>query len=105
MVFRLNIVATSFYMVIGLSSSGAFASEDKSRPLHLIPLQPLDMISTGSIAIHPAGSTHIQPGETTSCTIHRSAEHHFVHCRGKKRTELTLTESMTLQQLAVETDA
>ncbi|WP_230459819.1 hypothetical protein, partial [Sansalvadorimonas verongulae] len=35
----------------------------------------------------------------------RSAEHHFVHCRGKKRTQLTLTKSTTVQQLAVETDA
>ncbi|WP_230459843.1 hypothetical protein, partial [Sansalvadorimonas verongulae] len=101
MVFKLNFVVTSLCMAIGLSTSATYASGDKSKPLHPIPLQPLGVISTGSIAIHSTASTHIFPGETTSCTIHKSADHHFVHCHGKKRTQLTLTKSTTVQQLAV----
>ncbi|MTI11833.1 C2H2-type zinc finger protein [Sansalvadorimonas verongulae] len=94
MVFRLNVVVTSLCIVIGLSASVTNASGDKSRSLNLIPLRSLDVMSTGSIAILPADNTYIHPGETTSCTVNKSAEHHLVHCRGKKQgTQITLTES------------
>ncbi|WP_230459836.1 hypothetical protein, partial [Sansalvadorimonas verongulae] len=66
MIFRLNVVATSLCIVIGLSAVATYAAEDKNRFRHLTPLWPLDEISTGSIAIHPADNTHIHPGETTS---------------------------------------
>ncbi|MTI11775.1 C2H2-type zinc finger protein, partial [Sansalvadorimonas verongulae] len=102
--FRLKFVVTSLCIVIGLSASAIYASGGKSKPLHLAPLRPLDVLSTGSIAIHPAGSTHIYPGATTSCTVNRSAGHHLVHCRGKKQnTQVTLTGSTDVQHLAVET--
>ncbi|WP_230459944.1 hypothetical protein, partial [Sansalvadorimonas verongulae] len=94
MAFRLNMVVTSLCIVFGLSALAIYASGDKNRPLYLAPLRTLDVASTGSIAIHPADSTHIHPGETTSCTVNRSAGHHFVHCRGKKQnTQLTLMGS------------
>ncbi|MTI11688.1 hypothetical protein, partial [Sansalvadorimonas verongulae] len=101
MIFRLNFVVTSLCIVIGLPASVTYTSEDKCRPPHPIPLQPLDMISTGSIAIHPAGYICIHSDETTSCTIKRSAGHHFVHYHGEQqRIQLTLTE----HYLALETD-
>ncbi|MTI11777.1 C2H2-type zinc finger protein [Sansalvadorimonas verongulae] len=106
MVFKLNFVVASLCIAIGLSTAATYASEDKSRSFHPIPLQPVDVISTGSITIHPADSAHILPGETTSCTVKRSAEHHPVYCRGKKqKTQITLTEPTAAQHLEVEAGA
>ncbi|WP_230459951.1 hypothetical protein, partial [Sansalvadorimonas verongulae] len=106
MVFRLNFVATSLCIAIGLSASASYASEDKSRSLHIIPVQRLDVISTGSIAIYSAGRTHIHPHKTTSCVIDRATDHHHVHCRVKQqKTGLTLTASTPAQNLIVETGA
>ncbi|MTI11644.1 hypothetical protein, partial [Sansalvadorimonas verongulae] len=106
MIFRLNVVATSLCIVIGLSTAAIYAAEDKNRYHHLTPLWSVDVISTDSIAIHPADNTHIHPGETTSCTVNRPAENRLVHCHGEKqRTQVTLTESAAAQHLAVETDA
>ncbi|WP_230459918.1 hypothetical protein, partial [Sansalvadorimonas verongulae] len=85
MVFRLNFVVTSLCMAIGLSASATYASKNRSKPLHPIPLRALDVVSTGGIAIHPAGNTHFHLSEATSCTVNTSAEHHLVHCRGKKQ--------------------
>ncbi|WP_230460013.1 hypothetical protein, partial [Sansalvadorimonas verongulae] len=98
MVSRLNFVVISLCIVVGLSASATYTSEDKSKPLHPIPLPPLDVISTGNIAIHP--------DETTSFTVNGSARQCTVHCRGnQQKTQLTLTGSTAEQQLAVETDA
>ncbi|MTI11797.1 C2H2-type zinc finger protein [Sansalvadorimonas verongulae] len=106
MAFRLNFIITSLCIVIGLPTSATYGSEEKSRPLHLISWRPLDVISTGSIAIPSADGTHIHPSETTSCTVNSSAEYHFVHCRGKKQnTRLTLTGSTAVRHLTVETGA
>ncbi|WP_230460065.1 hypothetical protein, partial [Sansalvadorimonas verongulae] len=103
MIFRLSFVVTSICIMIGLSASATYASEEKNRPIDLAPLRSLDVISTGSIAIHPADNTCIHPGETTSCSVNRFAEFNLVHCRGKQqRTQLTLTESTAIQYLAVE---
>ncbi|WP_230459872.1 hypothetical protein, partial [Sansalvadorimonas verongulae] len=66
MAFRLNFVVTTLCIVIGLSSSATYASAGKSRSLNIIRLQPLDVISTGSIAIYPAETIHIHPHKTTS---------------------------------------
>ncbi|WP_230459933.1 hypothetical protein, partial [Sansalvadorimonas verongulae] len=96
MVFRLNIVVSSLciVIVIGLSVSATYASEDKSKPPHIIQLQPVDVMSTSCITIHSADSAHIHPGEAISCTVSKSVGHHLVHCRGKKQeTQLTLTGS------------
>ncbi|WP_230459882.1 hypothetical protein, partial [Sansalvadorimonas verongulae] len=68
-----NLVVTSFCIVISLSASATYASEDKSRPLPLIPLRPLDVISTDDIALQTTDSTHIHPHKTTSCVIARTA--------------------------------
>ncbi|WP_230459892.1 hypothetical protein, partial [Sansalvadorimonas verongulae] len=35
MVFRLNFIVTSLCVVIGLCASATYASEGKSRPLHI----------------------------------------------------------------------
>ncbi|WP_230459920.1 hypothetical protein, partial [Sansalvadorimonas verongulae] len=83
-----------------------YASEDKSRPLQSIPLPPLDVTSTGNIAIQNADSTHIHPHKTTSCVIDRTTEHHLMLCQGEKQKNgLTLTTSTPAQHLAVETGA
>ncbi|WP_230460017.1 hypothetical protein, partial [Sansalvadorimonas verongulae] len=90
----LNFVVTSLCIVICLSASVVYTAEDKSRSLYIIQLRPLDVISTGSIALYPASSTRIHPHEKTSCTIDRTAEHHHVYCQGKtQKTGLTLTVS------------
>ncbi|WP_230460072.1 hypothetical protein, partial [Sansalvadorimonas verongulae] len=102
MVFRLNFIATSLCIVIGLPSSGAFAVKVKSKPVRSIQLHPLDVISTGDITIQTADSTHIHPHEATSCIIDRTSEHQLVHCRVEtQKTGLTLTNSMPAQQLSV----
>ncbi|WP_230459844.1 hypothetical protein, partial [Sansalvadorimonas verongulae] len=104
MVFRLNFVVTSLCMAIGLSSSGASAVKVKSQPIRSIQSQPLEVISTGNIAIQATDSTYIHPHKTTSCVIARATEHRVVHCRGEKqKTGLTLTSSTLAQHLAVET--
>ncbi|WP_230459937.1 hypothetical protein, partial [Sansalvadorimonas verongulae] len=90
--FRLNFIVTSLCIVISLSSSDTFAVKVKSKPIRSIQLRPLDVISTGDIAIQNADSTHIHPHKTTSCAIDRTTEHHLVLCRGKKQKNgLTLT--------------
>ena len=106
MVSRVNFVVTSLCIVISLFSSGALAVRVKSKPIRFIQSRPLDVISTGSIALQTTDSTHIHPHKTTSCVIDRATEHHVVHCRGEKqKTGLTLTASMPAQHLAVETGA
>ena len=106
MVFRVHFVVTSLCIVISLFSSGALAVRVKSKPTRFIPSRPLDVISTGSIALQRTGSTHIYPHKTTSCVINRATGHHVVHCRGEKqKTGLTLTASTPAQHLAIETGA
>ncbi|WP_230459770.1 hypothetical protein, partial [Sansalvadorimonas verongulae] len=67
MVFRLNLVVTSLFIAIGLSSYGAFAVKVKSQPIRSIQSQPLDVISTGDITLQTTDSTDIHPHKTTSC--------------------------------------
>ncbi|WP_230459830.1 hypothetical protein, partial [Sansalvadorimonas verongulae] len=76
------------------------------QPIRSIQSQPLDVISTGKIAIQTKDSTHVHPHTTASCVIERTTEHYLVHCRGgKQKTGLTLTAAIPVQYLAVETGA
>ncbi|MTI11718.1 hypothetical protein [Sansalvadorimonas verongulae] len=72
-IFRLNFIVTSLCMATGLSVSGAFAVKVKSQPIRSIQSQPLDVISTGTIALQTTDSTNIHPYKTTSCVIDRTA--------------------------------
>ncbi|WP_230459825.1 hypothetical protein, partial [Sansalvadorimonas verongulae] len=75
-VFRLNFIVTSLCIAISLSSSDTFAVKVKSQPIRSIQSRPLDVISTGSIALQTTDSTDIHPHKTTVCVIDRATEHH-----------------------------
>ena len=109
--FRVLIVS-AFIVGCCFASLPAYPGRIKNTPHRSFPLQnrPLDIISTGGVAIdathHTIKETRIHPRGTTSCSRSETNDGSFIYCQGEEqKTQFTLEGPPRMQTLEIEADA
>ena len=105
-------IVSAFFVGCCFASLPAYPGRIKNIPLRSFPLQnqPLDIISTGGVAIdathHTIKKTRIHPRGTTSCSQSETNDGSFIYCQGEEqKTQFTLEAPPRMQTLAIEADA
>ena len=110
---RLRVLIVSAFIVsCCFASLPVYPGRIKNTPHRIFPLQnrPLDIISTGGVAIdstdHTIKETRIRPQGTTSCSRSETNDDSFIYCQGEEqKTQFTLQAPPRMQKLEIEADA
>ena len=106
------LIVSAFIVGCCFASLPAYPGRIKNTPHRIFPHQnqPLDITSTGGVAIdathHTIKETRIHPRGTTSCSRSETNDGSFVYCQGEgQKTQFTLEGPPRMQTLEIEADA